>query len=370
MGRFAYDFPRKICVIWRKLLSYHCHMDATQEPIIVSVSVLSQLFSYLTSKGVDIDTFLISLGLDPESVNAPDSYIPIETYLLIQDEAAEYANDPYLGLHMGEFAEAGSWSILGYMMMNCKTLGEAFEKSTRYHRIIGNLIEGNAHLKFNRIKVTLATPPHAPQMSRHCYESTISSTVRMMRTLTGKEIDPLEVTFIYPEPNSRSEYERVFRCPVLFGQKENSFTIDLRVIFTPILYANPDMLQHFENYAQEFLADIDRQNEYAQAVTKIILSKLDDEKLSIKKVAKEMSVSVRTLQNRLKDEGVVFSELLTDTRQKLAKKYLQEDYSVEQITYLLGFSEPSVFRKAFKKWSGVTPRQYREGSYSSLSQAL
>jgi AraC-like DNA-binding protein len=345
-------------------------MDTSPEPIIVSVSVLSQLFSYLTSLDVNIDAFLHSLGIDPESVKAPDSYIPIETYLLIQDEAAEYVDDPYLGLHMGEFAEAGSWSILGYMMMNCKTLGEAFEKSARYHRIIGNLIEGNAHLKLNKIKVTLATPPHAPNMSRHCYESTISSTVRMMRTLTGKDINPLEVTFIYPEPDSWSEYERVFQCPVLFGQRDNSFTIDIGVIFTPILYANPDMLQHFENYAQEFLDEIERQNEYARTVTKIILSKLDDEKLSIKKVAREMSVSVRTLQNRLKEEGVVFSELLTDTRQKLAKKYLQEDYSVEQITYLLGFSEPSVFRKAFKKWSGVTPRQYREGSYSSLSQAL
>ena len=140
-------------------------MDATQEPIIVSVSVLSQMFSYLTSLDVDIDTFLGSLGIDPESVRSPDSYIPLETYLLIQDKAAEYVNDPYLGLHMGEFAEAGSWSILGYVMMNCKTLGDAFEKSARYHRIIGNLIEGNAHLKFNKVKVTLETPPYAPQMS-------------------------------------------------------------------------------------------------------------------------------------------------------------------------------------------------------------
>ena len=362
-------FPAKFVLFGADLLSYHCHMDATPEPIIVSVSVLSQMFSYLTSLDVDIDAFLNSLGINPESVRSPDSYIPIETYLLIQDEAAEYVDDPYLGLHMGEFAEAGSWSILGYMMMNCKTLGEAFEKSARYHRIIGNLIEGNAHLRFNKVKVTLVTPPHAPHMSRHCYESTISSTVRMMRTLTGKDINPLEVTFIYPEPDSRSEYERVFQCPVLFGQKDNSFTIDLNVIFTPVKYANPDMLQYFENYAQEFLASVERQNEYARTVTKIILSKLDDEALSIKKVAKEMSVSVRTLQNRLKDEGVVFSELLTDTRKKLAKKYLTEDYSVEQITYLLGFSEPSVFRKAFKKWSGVTPRQYREGTYSSLSQA-
>jgi AraC-like DNA-binding protein len=346
-------------------------MDASpSEPIIVSGSVLSQLFSYLTSLKVDIDAFLRSLDLDPETVKSPDAYIPIETYLLIQDEAAEYVDDPYLGLHMGEFFETGSWSILGYMMMNCKNLGEAFEKSANYNRIIGNLIEGNANLKFNKIKATLFTPPHAPKMSRHCFEATISSTIRMMRMLTGAEVNPLQVTFTYPEPDSRSEYERIFQCPVLFGQKDNSFTIDVSVIFKPVLYANPDMLEYFENYAQEFLAEMDRQNEYARTVTKIILSKLDDEKLSIKKVAREMSVSVRTLQNRLKEEGVVFSELLTDTRQKLAKKYLLEDYSVEQITYLLGFSEPSVFRKAFKKWSGVTPRQYRESSYSSLSQAF
>jgi len=345
-------------------------MDASPEPIIVSASVLSQLFSYLTSLNVDIDTFLRSLNIDPETVKSSDAYIPNETYLLVQDGAAEYIHDPYLGLHMGEFAEAGSWSILGYMMMNCKTLGEAFEKSARYHRIIGNLIKGNAHLKFNKIKVILETPPHAPKMSRHCYESTISSTVHLMRTLTGTDINPLEVTFIYPEPDLRSEYERIFQCPILFGHKKNSFTIDISVIFKPILYANSDMLAYFENYAQEFLAEMDRQNEYARQVTKIILSKLDDEKLSIKKVAREMSVSVRTLQNRLKEEGVAFSELLMDTRQKLAKQYLLEDYSVEQITYLLGFSEPSVFRKAFKKWSGVTPRQYRESSYSTLSQAL
>jgi len=71
-------------------------------------------------------------------------------------------------------------------------------------------------------------------------------------------------------------------------------------------------------------------------------------------------MSVRTLQNHLKSEGVVFRELLENTRERLAKKYLRENYTVEDITYLLGFSEPSVFRKAFKKWSGSTPREYRE----------
>jgi AraC-like DNA-binding protein len=340
--------------------------DHLHIPITVSATVLSQMFLYLKSLGIDPDGLLRSLMVDPDSVKSPDARIPIETYLHIQDSAAEYTNDPYFGLHMGEFAEAGSWSILGYMMMNCKTLGEAFEKSGRYSRIIGNLIEGGVRIKFNKIRVILDTPPHAPKMSRHCFESTISSSVRMMRTLTGVDLSPLEVTFIYSQPESTTEYERIFRCPVLFGQKENSFTIPMSMVNIPIRMANPELLDYFERYAQQFLAEMDRKDETTQAVTRIILAHLDDESLSILKVAKEMAMSVRTLQNRLADEDVVFSDLLKEIRERLAKRYLQENYSVEQITYLLGFSEPSTFRKAFKKWMGVTPREYREASFSPL----
>jgi AraC-like DNA-binding protein len=322
------------------------------------------MFLYLASQQVDIDVFLRTLNIDPALVKSPDARIPVETYLLIQDEAAAYTHDPCFGLHMGGYAEAGSWSILGYMMMNCKTLGEALEKSGRYSRIIGNLIEARMELHFNKVRAIFFTPPHAPKMSRHCFESTFASTVRMMRSLTGVKLSPLEVSFIYPRPASISEYEQVFCCPVLFGQKENFMTVDPRIANTPILMANPDLLQYFEKYAQDFLAELDRKNEHTRAVTKIILARLDDDALSIEKVAKEMSLSVRTLQNRLDGEGVVFSDLLKDIRQRLAQKYLRENHSVEEITYLLGFSEPSSFRKAFKKWLGVTPREYRETAFA------
>jgi AraC-like DNA-binding protein len=343
-------------------------MNQSKSPttIEVSVTVLSQMFLYLKSLNVDIDAFLRTLGLNPDEVRSPDSYLPLETYLLIQDQAAEYVHDPYFGLHMGEYAEAGSWSILGYMMMNCKNLAEAMEKGGRYSRIIGNLIEGRGEWHFNKIKLVFFTPPHAPKMSRHCFESTFSSTVRMIRTLTGKPLNPLEVRFIYPQPASTAEYERIFRCPVLFGQKENSMSAEPGLANTPILMANPALLAHFEQYAQNFIAQMERKDETTQAVTKIILARLDDENLSIDKVAREMALSVRTLQKRLEEEGVVFSDLLRDIRHRLARKYLHEDYSVEQITYLLGFSEPSVFRKAFKKWSGITPGEYRQQAYAAM----
>lgn len=345
------------------------NQDFPTEPVGVSVTVLSQMFLYLNTLHVDIDTFLQSIGVAPVSVKSPDAYIPVETYLLIQDRAADYTDDPYFGLHMGEYAEAGSWSILGYMMMNCKNLGEAFEKAGRYSRIIGNMIQARVEPGLNKVKVIYYTPPQVPEMSRHCFESTFSSGVRMMRNLTGVLLNPREVTFIYPPPESTHEYERVFCCPVRFGQKHNSMTLDMSIANIPILLANPGLLDYFENYAREVLAEMGRQMEHTRAVTKIVLARLDDEALSIDRVAGEMSVSVRTLQNRLQSEGVVFSDLVRDMRQQLARKYLRENYTVEQITYLLGFSEPSAFRKAFKKWEGVTPREYRETVFASAHAA-
>ena len=99
-------------------------MNSSSLPsITVSVTVLAQMFLYLKSLGVEIDDFLRSIDVDPESVKSPDTYLPVETYLHIQESAADYTNDLYFGLHMGEFAEAGSWSILGYMMTELQDPG-------------------------------------------------------------------------------------------------------------------------------------------------------------------------------------------------------------------------------------------------------
>ena len=334
-------------------------MNDYTEPIRVSTGILAQMLLYLKSLKMDTDAFLRSNGLDPAVVKAPDARFPIETYLLLEEKAAEMCSDACFGLHMGEYVEAGNWSILGYLMMNCQTLAEAFEKSSRYSRIIGNLIDSRLDLLADRVKITLITPSYAPPMSHHCFDAVISACVRMMYNLTGIHLYPLEVTFAYPRPLSTAEYERIFNCPLLFDQDETSFTLGFALLNTPVRAPNPELLAYFGQYARDFIAEMDQNQEHTRAVTRIILANLDDENLGIDKIAREMSLSVRTLQKRLEDEGVIFSDLLRSVREKLAKKYLQENYSVEQITYLLGFSEPSAFRKAFKKWSGITPREYR-----------
>ena len=326
----------------------------------VSVTLLSQMFRYLAFLQVDIPKFLHSIGLDPQALQSPEARISAETYLYIQDQAAKLTNDSYFGLHMGEFAEAGSWSILGYLMMNSKTVGEAIEKTNRYSRIVGDLIQTHKRIQDQKIEFVFSKSPFIPKMSRHCFEASISGCVHMLRALTGVKLIPVDVRFDSPLPKTTDEYRRIFQCPVHFEQTENSLTIDTNLLETPILLPNPELLQYFENYAKDYMAKIDQKNELTREMTRQILSQLDRENLTIDSIAQEMHMSVRTLQNRLSKEGAVFSKLLRNARVKLAQNYLREGYSVEMITYLLGFSEPSVFRKAFKKWSGVTPGEYRQ----------
>jgi AraC-like DNA-binding protein len=327
----------------------------------ISAAMVSQMLRYASSRGIDTGALLSSLGVEPSFLDSPDARLPAETYLALQEEAAALSGDEYFGLHMGEFTETGSYSILGYLMMNCRNLAEASEKSMRYARIIGTMIQVRMQIGFGKVKLILGTPRGLPPMSRHCYESTLAGSVRMMRSLAGAQVDPLEVGFSHAPPPSSAEHLRVFRCPVLFGQRQTYMVLPMSVGGLPVLAPDARLLEYFEDYARRILEDIDEKDRYTRLATKAILQRLDDGSLSVGSVAKDLAMSPRTLQSRLKDEGRAFSALLDDTRQELAKRYLRERRSVEDITYLLGFSEPSAFRKAFKKWSGLTPREYREG---------
>ncbi len=332
----------------------------------VSVGVISQILKYLKSKNVDPDEFMRSVELELSILGDPDHRIPVEKYVMIEETAAKILKDPCFGLHMGQFTETGNWSILGYMMMNCRTVLDAFTMFTRYSDVIGNLIKGNISVEKDVVRIQLTEPIDAPQISKHCYEGYFSSLISLARNLSGKQLTPIEVAFTSFRPELAEEYRQVFGREVRFGQSGNYMILDVRVASTPTLLPNEKLLKYFENYAQEFLEEVEAKNSFTYRTKKLILSYIASENLTVTRIAQELAISGRTLQANLRQEGAEFNILLRQTREQLAKKYLRADYSIEEITYLLGFSEPSVFRRAFKQWVGVTAKEYREAERSKL----
>lgn len=326
----------------------------------VAAGVLAQVLQYLTFKKVDINHFLLAVDVDIQILKNPDERISVDKYILVEEKAAQIIEDPCIGLHMGQYIEAGNWSILGYMMMNCNNVMEAFQKLSRYSCIIGNLIKGEIRTEEDKIIVELTEPMDAPKISEHCYEGFFSSLISLARNLTGENICPLEVSLETLKVEYIDEYKKVFGEKVIFRKGKNYLILDKKEAEMPAHLPNQNLLDCFENYAKEIISEIETPDSYLYRTKKLILSYMDTENLSIKTIANEFNISDRTLQANLKKEGTEFSKLLKETREQLAKKYLLENYSIEDITFLLGFSEASVFRKAFKKWVGITPKEYRK----------
>jgi AraC-like DNA-binding protein len=327
----------------------------------ISVSVLSQLARYLEGLGVAAGGIMRSLGLEPGLLSSPDGQIPIEGYIAMEYEAARLSGDPFFGLHMGEALEPGNYSILGYVMMNSRSLGEALGKAAAYYRIIGNLLVPSYRVGIGRIKVILAAPKHAPAFSRHCFEAAFSGQVSMMRKLSGRRVDPLEVGFTAPAPESDAEYRRVFRCPVRFGAKNDYMILDAAVLAVPVLEPSGALLARFEDYAKEILSKLDGEGKTAAAARRAILKRVGEPRLTLRTVAKDLAMGARTLQDRLKKEDASFGDLLSEVRSDLAMRHLRDGLTVEDIACVLGYSSAGAFRKAFKQWSGMTPKEYRGG---------
>ena len=328
----------------------------------ITVGVLCQLKNYLERIGLDFGTVLRAAGAEPGVLDDPDGRIAIETYLDIEDEAARISGDDCLGLHMGEYFEPGNWSVAGYYMSRCATLGEVFVKGGRYARIVGNLISAKGWIIPGAIRMRLRIPRWAPPMSRHCFEATLSSSICMARRLTGRSLAPLIVRLPGEEPAEDSEYLRVFRCPVQFGSKHPGMDVPLSIVSVPLLAPDPETAARFETWAEERLARLPPLRLASERAIRLMLERLDDPSLSARAIAREMGLSLRSLQAELAAEGTDFGSLLHGARESLARDYLRSGLSVEDITCLLGFSDVSVFRRAFKKWTGFTPMGYRKSN--------
>ena len=185
--------------------------------------------------------------------------------------------------------------------------------------------------------------------------------LRMCQITTGEALLPVHVSLQRPRPDCEAEFVRVFGASIDYDRPDNRLRFDNAVLNRPLTTANPELARINDQTVVDYLARFDRASIAMQVRAKII-EQLPDGMPKQEHIADTLHVSLRSLQRRLKEEETSFKDLLEDTRQSLAEQYLREHHrSIGEITYLLGFSEPSNFTRAFKRWTGKTPVEYREG---------
>lgn len=329
----------------------------------ISVSSFNLILYATQQKGVDTELLCKRVGLKAEMLQNPDGFLPIAQVQELWKEAIFMTGDEFLPLHIGEMVNTISVGILAYVMMHCPTLGKALEKLCQYQDIVCDASKTSMFIQNENVYLTISEPCEDISSIRYAFESTLSIYNSAIHGMLGQTIPLKAVHFEFPAYSPTiDEHRRVFKgAEIIFGSNFSGLVFEKKYLEMPILNANPNLFSLFENHAQSILKGLKPENSLKEKIKKEILFGLKGEEPNLPLVAKNLGIGVRSIQTKLKEEGATFQQLLDEIRRDLALKHLKEDkLSTTDISYLLGYSEPSVFFRSFKKWTGQTPTVYRK----------
>ena len=314
----------------------------------------------MVAAGLDVNALYERLGYDAEKMPLRELRTPHQMQAFFWKTLEAFTGDPEIGLHLCPHLPPYRGEVLEYLMFSSPTLGEGARRAIKYQRLLSDALD----IRFDELPEGMcvlvnSTTVDAPQ-SRHTEICVIYELAQLVRTLTENRHGARRIQLRWTRRASQEEYERIFGCPVAFECPRNELWFDAEVAGFRSPHGDPDLLKLHEELAEKRLSAIKR-DDLIDRIRALFSQKLELEQLELDDVAHELGMSPRRLRFELTRAGTSFSQLLADFRYALARKLLATtEEPIENIVYLTGFSEPSTFYRAFKRWAGVTPVQYRE----------
>ena len=332
----------------------------------VAASVVVDMFQYLEQSGVSVDDARSATGITMTVPPEPDTRVPGSQVERLWQFALERTGDPLVGLHMTERYSPGTLDILGYVILSCRTIGDVLDRLARYAPLLNDGLRVDVARVGTetqcRIRIVESMDNYLLRAPEQAIDAMWAGLARELRRLTATPLLLKEVAFRRRAPGQkeRAEYERVFACPLVFGAREDRVVMPSSHLDAEVLSANPALLATFERHADASYKTMERQGSHSREVARVLAERLKGAVPDLSVVARELSMSDRNLQRALKTDGTSFKQLLDDVRRDLAIRHLADpSTSAGQVGFLLGFSEPSAFTRAFRRWTGKAPGEYR-----------
>ena len=326
----------------------------------ISVKAVGKIAAAVAAAGIAPEELYRRVALDPALLVDPDGRIPYAQLVALYEQAARLTGDRAFGLHLSERTSPRVFDVLGYVVMNSPTLGEALRRVVRYHSIWNDGAEYVFDVDGPVVRLGYRYYGLKAEDCRQDCELTLALVVEFGRVMTGFEWSPSEVSFQHPRPADVSEHQRIFRGPVYFSRPVNELVFASSLLDRHLNGADPGLCHVLERHAEELLARLPRRGGLTDDVRQLICEALGGGDPGLEAVAQQLGLSARTLQRKLKEEGTSHQNLLDEIRRDLSRRYLRErEMAICEVAYLLGFSEPSAFHRAFRRWTGRTPAEFR-----------
>jgi AraC-like DNA-binding protein len=328
-----------------------------------SVPALIKYLRHAEHLGLDPATTLAAAGIRPEDLADNGKRLPSEVHERLLGHLARTSGDPLFGLHAARYVQPGSWSVLGYITMNCATLGEAMSRIAPYEKLVGDMGVSRIEADADLVRMVWSCRHQDPLIRRHMVENVLASWLLYARWIADMQRSPREVWFEHalPAETEIDAYEEVFGCPVRFEQPCSALLVPLDYLSLPLRQADANLLRTLEEHALALMAGLDDDEPLPQRVKNALRLLLKDGLPRKERVAEKFSMTVRTLQRHLQNAGTSYQQILDELRQELAEHYLlRSDLPIQDIAVYLGFTESRSFHRSFKAWTGQTPGEFRE----------
>ena len=319
----------------------------------------------LDAAGCNGEALLAQAGFDRRDLEGATTRCPLANSGRLWEISVAATGDPAFGLKVASHLKPTTFHALSYGLCASSTLKEAFERIQRYCHVGSDAVDYDffktgAH--YHCIIKPLEILPF------EAIDALVAANLRMCRSLIGREFSPVAIELARPRPSRMEDFERLLRAPLKFGALQNRLVFDAESLERPLEGGNPELAHYNDVIALQYIARIERDDIEAR-VREVIVQRLEGREPSQDEVAERLHVSARTLQRKLADCDTTYKEILDETRHALALAYLSApDHSVNDVTYLLGFSSSSCFTRAFRRWTGLSPSHWRASAATAVRQ--
>jgi len=314
----------------------------------------------LRTYGRDPEPLFKEAGIDLNVCFDPNARIPTTKLQTLVKLSLEATGDAGFGLTAAEQFQPAALQGLGFAWLASDTLHDAFNRLVRFFRFINPYFKANVDESKNTLDLVLMGPENWPDFVYEQADMGLGIFLQMCQITVGEHVVPVRVVMQRPIPLCPDRFSAFFEAPIEYGAPENRLCFDLQLANQPLSTSNPELARINDQAVIDYLARFDRSNITMQ-VRSHIIEQLPGGTARQESIAEALHLSLRSLQRKLKDEAITFKELLEDTRRDLAMQYIRESRRpLGEISYLLGFAEHSSFTRAFRRWTGHSPAEYRE----------
>jgi AraC-like DNA-binding protein len=327
----------------------------------VGAGLARGLMKLAVSRGASEAILAKRSRIDPDALLDQDNRIPMPNYVALMRAAQELCNDPALALHFGEAFDLSEISIVGLICNASETMGDAFVQMNRFGRLAIEVEGAGDRFRHDRVGEDLwlvdtrANPNDFLELTEVTFARQVCG---LRRFLPRPYVHEIHVT--HAEPAYVAEYQRVFQCPVTFNSRWNAMRVDESLRTHRVALQPTYVFGVLSQHAEALLTSLENSKTMRGRVERLLMPILHTGEVAMDAIAARMGVSRQTLFRKLKAEGVTFEKVLDDLRHRLALDYLGgKKVSVNEAAYLVGFSDPAAFSRAFKRWTGTSPRAMR-----------